>query len=307
MGAAGCWAAHRCDHAWPRSRAGPHATPVGDSGDAGRVCGVVARVLGALCRRIRGRVRRLLRPRADPWHPAHQSVLDPCQRHLRPASRQTAVRVHRRRREPRRCHRRRHYRGRGRPRRHGEPAARRRGGDDPLPRAGALHHQRGGEDEVRGRRGRGGGGRRRGDPTTSGVSASAAHRRHDRLCRHGRGDHRAAAQHGGRDTTRAGRRRHHPVPRPDHRLPVAGGIPHPDLVDKPDSQPARHWLRAADPARGSRHDSDRHAPQRQPLATGVRARARHVAALHRRQDDSGDSVPSVAGVPEVSARNRSSM
>ena len=48
----------------------------------------------------------LLPPRADPRHPADQPVLDAGQRHLRPATGQAPVRLHRRRDEARRCDRR---------------------------------------------------------------------------------------------------------------------------------------------------------------------------------------------------------
>ena len=55
-----------------------------------------------------------------------------------------------------------------------------------------------------------------------------------------------------------------------------------------------HRLRAADPAGQPRHDRGDHAVVCGAVGAGAGARARHLAALHRRQDDARDSVPAAA-------------
>ena len=82
------------------------AAALDHSGDPGRHDRAARHLLGPV-HPGRGRVGvgRLLPLRAHPRHPAHQPVLDPGQRHLRPAPGQAALWADRRRRQPGRRHR----------------------------------------------------------------------------------------------------------------------------------------------------------------------------------------------------------
>ena len=84
------------------------------------------------------------------------------------------------------------------------------------------------------------------------------------------------------------------VPRPGHRLPVAHRPVHPGRPHQPHPPSARHRLRADDPAGQPRRHRPADARRRRAVDLGCRPRHRHLAALHRRQDDARDPVPAAA-------------
>ena len=240
----------------------------------------------------------------DPRDAADQPVLDAGQRRLRSAAGQAAVRLHRRRRQPRRRQRRGDLRCFW---------SSRLGAKNMLLISAAVmgvslaivmfilkrERSAGTSDasETGEEKGVSGG---EAHPAAALVEAPAGDRDGDRLCRHRRGDHRAAAEHGGgRGQGRGQLRRHRRLPGADHGLPVADRLRHPGRADQPHSPRARHRLRAADPAGQPRHDRGDHAVQPRAVGAEPGAHARHLAALHRRQDLARGAVPAAAVRTEV--------
>ncbi len=163
-----------------------------------------------------------------------------------------------------------------------------------------IGRERAGDQRVadgrRGRRRR----RRRSAEAAEEQPPPADHRDDHRLCGDRRGHHRAAAQHG--DGGKQGRRQHrldHELPGPGPALHVDHRLRHPGLADEQDPAVPRHRLRADDPADEPRSHRHADAHQRRALGAGPRARHRHVAALHDRQDDARDPVPAAAERPEA--------
>ena len=249
---------------------------------------------------------RLLCPRADPRHPAHQPVLDAGQRHLRRAPGQAAVRLHRRRRQPGRRH------GRGITALLVERVGtnnlllvsaavlvvcvvlvvvRSSGASD---RAGSRDAATTGEGE--GRR------RRRGDHAAAPVAPPADHRARHRLRRDGRGHHRAAAEHGGRGRSQGAAP---PTASPHSSAQVTVYLSLVGFVVQVALTSRIHRLLGIGFALlilpvSLGATAVHHARQRGALwAPALGARPRHVAALHGRQDDAGDPVPAAAGRAQV--------
>ena len=136
------------------------------------------------------------------------------------------------------------------------------------------------QDGRRGKRGR-----RRGADAAARLAPPADHRHGDHVCRHRRRHHRTAAQHGGGRSQGPGQhRQHHRVPGAGHGLPVAHRALHPGGADEPHPSPARHRLRADDPPGQPGRLGHPHAHRRRAVDVGGGPRARHVAALHGRQD-----------------------
>ena len=138
--------------------------------------------------------------------------------------------------------------------------------------------------------------RRRSVRSAARLEAPADHRARDQLRGRRRRHHRAAAEHGGGRPRRA-------RGATDSITRVSGAGPavdvddrfrHPGLADEQDPPLPGHRLRADGPAGQPRIHGGRDAAERRALGAGPRARARSVAALHRRQDDPRDPVPAAA-------------
>ena len=194
----------------------------------------------------------LLPGRADPRPAPDQPVLGAGERRLRRPAGEAAVRLHRRRREPRGDDRVGGGRLLGRRGRGRQPAARQQRAPRRLRRRRHRRRARGAGRGARRRRfdrGAGGGRRPGGAADAARVAPPAAHRPDHRVRRHRRRPARPAAQHGGGGVGR--KRRNRPdcgVPGSGAALPVARRTGHPGRADEPHPPSSRHRVRAADPA-----------------------------------------------------------